>query len=71
MINGLGYDAEAVLRLIRLTADNARKQGIRVGICGEMAADPAMTSRFLDMGVNELSVPPSSILSLRAHIAGL
>ncbi|MBR5248225.1 MAG: phosphoenolpyruvate--protein phosphotransferase [Lachnospiraceae bacterium] len=61
------YDArhEAVLRMIRMTVENAHKAGIRCGVCGELAADPAMTEFFLDIGVEELSVSPAMILPLR------
>lgn len=64
------YDAyhPAVLRLIRMTVDNARQAGISCGICGELAADPAMTAHFLDWGVDMLSVSPGNILPLRKRI---
>jgi len=60
---------EAVLRLIRLTCENAHKAGIMAGICGSLGADPSLTQTFLDMGLDELSVEPSCILSLRRRIA--
>lgn len=59
---------EAILRLIRMTAENARKAGIPVGICGELAADESLTGTFLDIGIDELSVAPGSILKLRRAI---
>ena len=61
------YDArhEAVLRMIRMTVENARKAGIRCSVCGELAADPVMTEFFLDIGVEELSVSPAMILPMR------
>jgi phosphotransferase system enzyme I (PtsI) len=58
----------AVLRFIRLIAENAHKAGIPVGICGELAADPSLTESFLQMGIDELSVPPPAILGLRKKI---
>ena len=58
----------AVLRMIHLVVDNAHKAGIRAGICGELAADPALTREFLAMGVDELSVSPGRILPLRRII---
>ena len=51
----------AVLRLIRETVDSAHRNGIWVGLCGEMAADPLMTPLLLGMGIDELSVAPSSV----------
>lgn len=55
----------AVLRLIETTVKNGHKEGIWVGICGELAADTELTRTFLDMGVDELSVSASSILKVR------
>ena len=67
--NDLGrfYDPHhpAVLRLIRLVTENAHKNGIWVGICGELGADLALTETFLAFGVDELSVTPRSVLPLR------
>jgi len=67
------YDAghEAVLRLIRLTVENGHKAGIRVGICGEIAADISMTEKFVDWGVDELSVAPGKVLLLRKTVMEL
>ena len=58
----------AVLRQIRIVVDNAHKAGIWAGICGELGADTELTPLFLKMGVDELSVSPGSILSLRELI---
>lgn len=55
----------ALLRLIATVAKNAHKEGIWVGICGELGADPELTEFFLSVGIDELSVSPTSILSLR------
>jgi phosphotransferase system enzyme I (PtsI) len=60
---------EAILRLIRLTVENAHKAGIWAGICGTLGADRKLTKTFLEMGVDELSVEPSFILKLRRDIA--
>lgn len=60
---------EAILRLIRMTAENAHKAGIWVGICGMLGADPELTKTFVEMGLDELSVEPSYILNLRRRIA--
>lgn len=59
---------EAVLRLIEYTAESAHAHGKWVGICGELGADLTLTERFLKMGIDELSVSPSSILPLRGKI---
>lgn len=64
------YDAHhpAVLRAIQMTVENGHKGGAWVGICGELGADTTLTETFLRMGVDELSVSPSRILSVRAAI---
>jgi phosphotransferase system enzyme I (PtsI) len=56
---------EAILRLIQLVVDNAHKEGIWAGICGELGADTTLTETFLKMGVDELSVSPGYILPIR------
>ncbi|MCH3971476.1 MAG: phosphoenolpyruvate--protein phosphotransferase [Oscillospiraceae bacterium] len=60
---------KAILRLIRTAAENAHKAGIWIGICGELGADETLTQTFVDMGIDELSVTPASILGLRAAIS--
>lgn len=62
---------EAVLRLIHQVIQNAHKAGIWAGICGELGADPALTERFLRMGVDELSVSPAQILPIREKIRSM
>lgn len=64
------YDAHhpAVLRAIQMTIENGHKGGAWVGICGELGADTTLTETFLRMGVDELSVSPSRILTVRAAI---
>ena len=59
---------KAVLRMIRMTVENAHKYGKRVGICGELGADPELTEKFIRMGVDELSVVPSMILQVRKAV---
>ncbi len=58
----------AVLRMIQMTIENGHAGGVWVGICGELGADPELTETFVGMGVDELSVSPSFILSLRKAI---
>ena len=59
---------EAVLRLIRYTAEQAHQAGIWVGSCGELAADPSLTQTFVEMGIDELSMSPGKILETKARI---
>src|SRR5581483_7337544 len=48
----------AILRLIKATVDAAKKAGLWVGVCGEMAGDPVLTALLLGLGVDELSAAP-------------
>lgn len=59
---------EAVLRMIRMTVENAHKYGKWAGICGELGADLELTEEFIRMGVDELSVAPAMVLKLRKRI---
>ena len=61
------YDP-AVLRLIKLTAENARKNNIPVSICGEAASEEALLPLFLAMGINSLSMSAGEILPLRKKV---
>ena len=59
---------EAVMRLIDRATKCAHENGAWIGICGELASDLSLTELFLRMGIDELSVSPRSILSLRDTI---
>ena len=61
----------ALLRLIEMTVKNGHKEGIWVGICGELGADLSLTEDFLRMGVDELSVSPPAVLPLREKIGSI
>ena len=61
----------ALLRLIEITVKNGHKEGIWVGICGELGADLSLTEDFLRMGVDELSVSPPAVLPLREKIGSI
>ena len=56
------------LKMIKMVVDNAHKAGIWAGICGELGADTSLTQKFLEMGVDELSVSPGRILPIRKII---
>ena len=59
---------KAILRMIKMTVENAHKAGKWAGICGELGADLELTEEFVRMGVDELSVAPSMVLKLRKVI---
>ncbi len=58
----------AVLRMLKMIADNAHAAGIWCGICGELGADLELTETFLKLGYDELSVSPSMLLAVRDKV---
>ena len=73
--NDLGrfYDPHhlSVVRLLKMVVENAHKNGVWVGICGELGADLEMTETFLAIGVDELSVTPRAVLAVRNKVRSL
>ena len=61
----------AVLRMIQRTIDAGHNEGIHVGVCGEMASDPAMAFLLLGLGLDELSMSPSSVLMIKKMVRGV
>ncbi len=64
------FDAHhpAVLKAIQMTIEAGHRHNTWVGICGELGADPELTETFVKMGIDELSMSPSSILRTRKII---
>ena len=60
---------EAVLRLIEMSVQSAHRHGIWVGVCGELAADPALTDWFYGLEVDELSVSPPMLPRLYQQLS--
>jgi phosphotransferase system enzyme I (PtsI) len=61
----------AVLRLIQNIINTGHKKGIWVGMCGEMAADPAMVLLLIGMGLDELSVSSISAPTVKKMIRSI
>ena len=61
----------AVLSLIKMTIDNGHKEGIWVGMCGEVAGDEKLIPLLLAMGLDEFSMNSSSILKARHLIRNI
>lgn len=61
----------AILRLVRLVIEAARREGRWVGMCGEMAGDPTAIPLLLGLGLHEFSMSAGSILPAREQIGGL
>lgn len=60
----------AVLRTLRQIADVAEQLGRPLSLCGEMAAEPASALLLLGLGVQELSMTPSSIPRVKQTLRG-
>ncbi|MBW1759225.1 MAG: phosphoenolpyruvate--protein phosphotransferase [Deltaproteobacteria bacterium] len=61
----------AVIRMLKHVVDVGRKKGIKVCMCGEMAGDPFNIPILLGLGINELSMNPQSIPSVKNTIRAL
>lgn len=61
----------AVLRAIKYIIASAAKCGIPCGMCGEAAADPRMLPLLVSFGLDEFSVNPTSVLSVRCALSAL
>jgi multiphosphoryl transfer protein len=58
----------AVLRLVRATVEAAQAHGRWVGVCGELAGDPAAAVLLAGLGVTELSMAPALIAEAKAAL---
>lgn len=63
------YFHPAVLRQVRQVLEAARNTGTPVGMCGEAAADTALTPVLLTFGLEDFSVAPVSLLPVRKAIS--
>ncbi len=61
----------AVLRMIQRTIEEGHKEGIPVGLCGEMGSDPVLALVLLGLGIDALSMSPSSVLTIKKLIRSL
>jgi phosphoenolpyruvate-protein phosphotransferase (PTS system enzyme I) len=61
----------AIVRLIKTAVEAARRQGIWVGVCGEMAGDPALVPLLLGLGADELSTAVSVVAEVKFLIRRL
>lgn len=60
----------AVLRVLADVVKTARRRGIPVTLCGEIAAEPAFAPLLLALGLDELSLHPTHLLEVRQAIRG-
>ena len=58
-----------VLQLIAMTVEAGHAHGLKVSVCGEMAADPVLSVLMLGMGVDEFSMSPNLIPPVKRIIS--
>ena len=58
----------AVLRLVKATVEAAAARGRWVGVCGELAGDPAAAVLLAGLGVTELSMAPALVAEAKAAL---
>jgi len=61
----------AILRMIRLVVRAARRRRIPVAVCGEMAADPALLTLLVGLGLTEFSMAPTAIAVAKQLLRGV
>ena len=59
---------QAIIKLLKLIAQNAKENNVALGICGELASDEHMIESLVQMGYYRLSVSPNQVLRLRKII---
>lgn len=66
-------DDPAVLKLIQIVAEAAHANGIEVAICGEAAANTDLTAKWMELGIDVLSMSPSVLpkVKVSAYKKGL
>jgi phosphotransferase system enzyme I (PtsI) len=57
-----------VLRAIDRTIRGSRGRDVRVGMCGEMAGDPALTTLLIGLGLDELSMSSLTVPDVKAAV---
>jgi multiphosphoryl transfer protein len=60
-----------VLRLVRATVEGAAVHGRWVGVCGELAGDPAAAVLLAGLGVTELSMAPALVPEVKHALRGV
>jgi multiphosphoryl transfer protein len=61
----------AVLRLIQQVAQAGRRAGKSVAVCGEIASDARIAPVLVGLGVDELSMTPTAIPSVRTALTSV
>ena len=60
----------AMLRLIAMVAEGGATRGIPVSVCGEMAANPALTPLLIGLGLRCFSTNASAVPRVKQAVRG-
>lgn len=58
----------AVMKLIEMTVENAKKHGLKVSVCGESAADFESAKLYIDKGIRILSMAQNAMLPIKERL---
>jgi phosphotransferase system enzyme I (PtsI) len=58
----------AVLRLVQQVIAQAKRAGMPVAVCGEMAGEPQFARLLLGMGLRQFSMHPSQLLEVKREV---
>jgi phosphotransferase system enzyme I (PtsI) len=61
----------AIIRMLKHVAEVARRKGLRVAMCGEMAGDPLHVPVLLGLGITEWSMNPNAIPVVKRMVRSL
>ncbi len=61
----------AVIRMVEIAVKKAVENNISVSVCGDLACDVNALKMLVNLGVNQLSVAPKAILSIKKAICEL
>jgi len=61
----------AVLRLIRMVVDAAKREQVEVNVCGEMSGEPIYTPLLIGLGLRQLSATPRKLPEVKRIVRAL
>ncbi len=61
----------SILRMIKMTVDAGKANGIWTGVCGEMASDIQLTPLLIGLGVDELSASTALVPRIKKAVQSL
>ena len=70
-VNLTDKEYEELFKMIGVVVNNAHKNGCKVSVCGELAGEIRFANKFIETGIDQLSVASSKILILKKQIISL